>query len=89
MSKLTSLEIMSLIHDGYTSDFNECSDDEISFNINKFEVDATNWDELNVLQRELETSKHSNDQDLSMLTNENTNTYYYLCLIFNSQSFNI
>lgn len=70
MSKLTSQEIMSLIHDGNTSDFNECSDDEISFNVNEFEVYAINWDELDVLQRELETADNSNYQDLSILANE-------------------
>jgi hypothetical protein len=63
---------MSLIHDGNTSDFNECSDDEISFNVNEFEVDAINWDELDVLQRELEIADNSNVQDLSMLVNENS-----------------
>jgi hypothetical protein len=72
MSKLTSQEIMSLIHDGNTSDFNELSDDEISFNINEFEVDAINWDELDVLQRELEIADNSNDQDLSILANEDS-----------------
>lgn len=72
MSKLTPHEIMSLIHDGNTSDFNECSDDEISYNVNEFEVDAINWDELDVLQRELEIADNSNVQDLSMLVNENS-----------------
>ncbi|KAL4131946.1 hypothetical protein QTP88_009172 [Uroleucon formosanum] len=70
MLKLTSQEIMSLIHDGNTSDFNEWSDDEMSFNVNKLEVDAINWDGLDALQRELETADNSNDQDLSMLGNE-------------------
>ncbi|KAL4100861.1 hypothetical protein QTP88_020890 [Uroleucon formosanum] len=68
----TYITRMSLIHDGNISDFNECCDDEISFNINEFEDDAINWDELDVLQRELETPENSNDQDLSMLTNENS-----------------
>lgn len=69
MSKLTSQAIMSLIYDGNTSDFNEYSDDEIS---NEFEVYAINWDELDILQREIETAENSNDQDLSKLTNENS-----------------
>lgn len=42
------------------------------FNVNEFEVDAINWDELDVLQRELEIADNSNDQDLSMLVNENS-----------------
>lgn len=71
MSKLTS-QYVSLIHDDNTNDFNECSNDEIYFNINEFEVGAINWDEFNVLQRELRTPGSSYDQDLSILTNENS-----------------
>ncbi|XP_060846158.1 piggyBac transposable element-derived protein 3-like [Rhopalosiphum padi] len=39
------------------------------FYVNEFEVDAINWDELDVLQRELEIADNSNDQDLNSVKN--------------------
>ncbi|KAL4149526.1 hypothetical protein QTP88_003459 [Uroleucon formosanum] len=64
MAKLTSSEIMDIINDGNTSDFNEGSGDEMSYSNNGFKVlNGIDWNELDNLQRELEAGEDSSDEE--------------------------